>query len=167
MHYLMVKLVKMGKKFLSQNRVTWGLDTSIFSPAYLVELREAIYYPRVQNNPFSYMGREGEPNTGKFGTPWHNWPNTGVNPRKVKFLVSVHRADLQLVLSHANRLLMNILRPSWGRLDHSVKNGRTLTAVDPSRLDTEFFRVVVCEVVRIEIDVLGVETPWKRTEKHN
>ena len=58
------------------------------------------------------MGREGEPFTGKFGTPWPNWPNIGVDPRKMKFLASVHPADLQLVLSHDNRLLINILKLS-------------------------------------------------------
>ena len=58
------------------------------------------------------MGREGEAFTGKFGTPWPNWPNIGVKPRRVKFLASVHPRYLKFVLWHDNRLLINILRVS-------------------------------------------------------
>ena len=143
------KIGKSGKKILSQNRISWEPDTPNFFPTDPMELEEAIYYLCMPSNSFGYMSREGEPFTGKFGTPWPNWPNIGVNPRKVKFLANVHHADLQLVLSDDKRLLINILRLSWAQLDVPVKNGRALTEVDPTRLDTEFSQVTPCLIIGI------------------
>ena len=127
-----------------------------------MQLGEVIYSPSVRKNPLGYSGREGDPFRKKIGTPRPNWPNIGVKPRILKFLASLQHVDLQIILRHDNKVLMNILRLSRGPLDHPVKNKRALTEVDPSPLDTEFSRVTVYLLVGMPNDVLGIETPFKR-----